>query len=169
MIRTNAASVHYGQLAEHIRVQGFIDSVLGEEVRFNRRFDLPGFSKDVSRQVVLFEELAETAFKRCRQAEKGPAAYKDKGWTEWPQPPLPDSVLGSLREIVPCSIGFVEKEHGDVTHGQRQNYTRPERTVTGSSTPRKMDTGIAIDDGQSKDGRPYWKNMLMVGELKSDE
>ena len=146
-----------------------IDFVLGEELRLKRRFDIPHFSKDVFRQVLPLEELAETAFKRCRQAEEGPAAYKDKRWTKWPQPPLQDSVLGFLKEIVPCLIGFVEKEHGYVTHGQRQIHTQPETIVAGSPTPRKMDTGIAIDDGQSKDGRPHWKNILVVGELKSDE
>ena len=69
-----------------------------EEFGLNRRLDIPDFGKDVFRQVLRLEELAETAFKRCRQAEDEPAAYKDQGWTKWPQPPFQDSV-----QIVPVS------------------------------------------------------------------
>ena len=84
------------------------------------------------------ETLAKTAFGRCQRAKEGPAAYDSTNWTKWPEHPSQDLVLKFLEEIVPCLINLVEKEHGYVTHGQRQIHARTDMTMVGFHMRRKQ-------------------------------
>lgn len=144
-----------------------IDPVLKKELRSSLRIDVPDFVKDVFRQVLPLEKLAMTAFERCQQIEK-PAYKLGKGWTEWPEIPLQDRVLEFLKKIVPCLISLVEKEDGYVSPGRRRIHARPNDPLPGSSISRKVDIGVLRDDGQCSNDSSHWKNVLAIGELKSN-
>ena len=144
-----------------------LNPVLQQELRPSLRIDVPDFVKDVFRQVSPLEKLAVNAFEHC-QRMKEPAYKAGKGWTEWPQIPAQKEVRKFLEKIVACLISFAEKENGHVTHVRRRINTQPDEILAGSSTSRKMDTDVVIDNGQCTNNPPHLKNILVVKELKSN-
>lgn len=140
------------------------DDVLKAELDDSLFIGVPNFFETFFGEVENLEQTAATIFQKCSEGNK-PLYMADRGWREWPENSTQNNVLGWFTELVD-QLKRLAEGHCSAGNIQRRTLARPDLPLEGSVAERKMDLGFA---DTTVHGRPRWSQILVVGELKSNQ
>ncbi len=152
-----------------------MDGALKAELLPSLRLDIPDFVAAVFGQVSQLDKLAEEVFDECQDGDT-PLYLLGSGWTKWPTSGKEELVLEWLQDLIERFLIKVN-HRGSQSTARRQIYQGPTVYLDGSPIKRKMDVGIMVRHGQSKDDEDRvgeeilisnWAEILVTGELKSN-
>ncbi|OJJ75837.1 hypothetical protein ASPBRDRAFT_51544 [Aspergillus brasiliensis CBS 101740] len=121
--------------------------------------DVPGFDEAYFGAVEGLKEVAAVVFDKLMEHDG--LLYDDKiGWHGWPENAEKQRVL----EWLTAAVGKIRSLAAEnfSTNCSRYILRRPHQLISGSTAPRKLDTGFVGSN------QVHWSNMLVLGKLEQN-
>lgn len=135
-----------------------------KEVVGNLHVDVPGFLEALFRRGLDLDSTARAVLNACMDGET-PQYDTEKGWSNWPEPPVENKVLNWLTDLVEKLRDFAEAH--DPAVKIKRKLTQPYRSLEECIPPRNLD--VCFNDGpSSEDPRCHWSQILVPGGIKQD-
>lgn len=141
-----------------------VDAVLKKELG-SIYTDVPGFDEAYFGAVEGLEEVAAVVFHKLR-GDDSPLYDDMVGWHGWPEIAEEERVLDWLTEMV-GKIRSLAAEEKFLTISSRNILAFPNRSVQGSTAPRKLDIGFVENPNMGSE-QVHWSNLLTLGKLKQN-
>ncbi|KAI9775934.1 MAG: hypothetical protein M1839_000723 [Geoglossum umbratile] len=160
-------SFNTGSLANTSEYRKYFDGALKDELDSSLYVDVPGFFDAFFSGVTVLQSLAEVVFKKCQEGED--SLYKaEGGWRSWPKEAPEKEVLEWFKNVINKFLRFTEENGSTPKIGQRP-LGQPGQHLSGSTAKWKLDIGFANAIETSKNLRCDWSQILVPGELKSNQ
>lgn len=144
-----------------------VDEELKFELGSSLHTDLQDFYKTFFGQVSGLEAAAASVFAKCQKGND-PIYNKELGWRDWPVGAKESDVLRWFASRIKNFLDFAE-DVASVPISQRRPLSQPSLPLTGSTAERKLDIGFMSDPRANEDSRCHWSQILVPGELKSNQ
>jgi hypothetical protein len=96
-----------------------------------------------------------------------PLYREESGWQGWPEGAKERDVLEWFAEAT-CQFSDLAAEHQPASGARRRPLAQPHQSLQGSTGDRKLDIGFVDDPSAGADSKCHWKQILVLGELKSN-